>query len=958
MQPTPGASSPPDGVPVDLPGNSLSSYDPKDRLRRKSADAKPVPPLSAWSIDHVEKPAGGEAPSPEAGEAAPITFHLRRIIGRGGMGEVWEAVQSSLGRVVAVKRLKADLLEAASSKPGRKELHLEAFRQEALTTAHLDHPNIVPVYDLGQDDDGRPLMAMKLIRGESWHNVIHRDWKALSPVDLLGKHIPILLDVAQAVSFAHARGVVHRDLKPGQVILGEFGEVLLSDWGLAVVFDPKALALAEQSVSADHLPTPTTASSPAGTPAFMAPEQTEKTAARVGPWTDIYLLGGILYFLLTLKPPHDAPSARDSFLKAKLGDPRPPREAAGKREVCPELADLAMEAMRPNPEERVPSAKAFVERLEDYLTGATRRRQSVAITKAVGERLAEGPLAYCDYSECLAELSKASALWEANPDIVPLRSSASASFAEAAIANRDLVLARTMADTVESEELRTQTAARVDEAEERFRRRERQRRTALTAVRVLLVVVGALMVLGYLKVSHQRGIAEAERDRARLAGEEALKAREDAQELVNFMLTDLRDSLLPLGQMEPLQRVGEKVIAYFEGQPAAQMAGDTERECALAYRTMGFLERDLGDTNAALELFERYRECSVHMAEEDPGDVACLRQLAQSESLIAQVMRIQGDIDKARAHFAQGLKARWQYLLLERGEALDPALASFDTKLIEDAIHGRIADEDVQAVVEKVTGTLLAMARELEGDDEWAIEISYALQYLAQGAKARGLLEDALRLHELALEVRSGIRSGAFGYNDPRYFLLAGRVEVARAAQEVDDHDLADAHLMAALEIAQEAEREPKASPEWDNILSATLGRAAQLRLAQDQRDEALEYAQRALELAVATARQDPDNSRWGVNLASQYGGRGLAFLRQGLLDRARGDFGDALARMLEWTARDPRNSEWRRLLEGMLADYQQLGKAYAEAGNDQASREVEAEVAEARAKLEGLSGA
>src|SRR5690606_27095573 len=150
-------------------------------------------------------------------------------------------------------------------------------------------------------------------------------------------------DVAQAVAFAHSRGIVHRDLKPGQVMIGSFGETLLMDWGLAVFVgagesaDPADPAAMPQLFPADP-PTRGSASHPAGTPALMAPEQTRHDASGIGPWTDIYLLGGSLYWLLTGAYPHKAKAAVEAMRLAMIGDIVPPSQRAPEGRSVP--ADL------------------------------------------------------------------------------------------------------------------------------------------------------------------------------------------------------------------------------------------------------------------------------------------------------------------------------------------------------------------------------------------------------------------------------------------------------------------------------------------------------------------------------------------------------------------------------------------------------------------------------------------
>jgi serine/threonine protein kinase len=180
--------------------------------------------LSVWKTNS----GAGEINMPKNAAA----FRLIRRIGRGGMGEVWEAVQVSLNRAVAVKRVVTHGKASDSTAARTRD-----FMMEALVSARLEHPNIVPVHDLGRDEAGAPLLAMKLVKGASWETRIREEFETLPPEQFLSRHIPTLIAVAQAVAFAHTRGVVHRDIKPSQVMLGDYGEVLLMDWGLAVVLD-------------------------------------------------------------------------------------------------------------------------------------------------------------------------------------------------------------------------------------------------------------------------------------------------------------------------------------------------------------------------------------------------------------------------------------------------------------------------------------------------------------------------------------------------------------------------------------------------------------------------------------------------------------------------------------------------------------------------------------------------
>ena len=279
-----------------------------------------------------------------AGLDANIALH--RTIGEGGMGIVHLGTQATLGRHVAVKTLRDDTKDLDAT--------LRILR-EAWVTGALEHPNVVPVYDVGVDAGGSPIIIMKRIEGRSWSELMRApdDIKArFSSTDPLEWNLRILENVCNAVQFAHSKNILHRDLKPENVMIGGFGEVYLLDWGIAVslVEDPSG-----------RLPPLSQATDVAGTPCYMAPEMLAGDPDLLGVRTDVYLLGAIFYEIFAGAPPHEGDNVQAMIASVVLSEPKFPAH------FPQEARAICSRAMSRDPQDRYEDVQAMRDAIAAYL---------------------------------------------------------------------------------------------------------------------------------------------------------------------------------------------------------------------------------------------------------------------------------------------------------------------------------------------------------------------------------------------------------------------------------------------------------------------------------------------------------------------------------------------------------------------------------------------------------------
>ena len=334
-----------------------------------------------------------------SGLRLPARYRDLGVIATGGFGEVRRVFDRHLERVVAMKLLLPDIADS-------EQVQIR-FLTEAKLTAGLEHPGIVPVYDWGQLLDGRLWFTMREVRGQTLRHLIDELHASRGPDDFretpsgwtFRRLVDAFARICQAVAFAHRRGVVHRDLKPDNVMVGELGEVMVMDWGLGLRVGAVGLTNGGGELVSDHEgppsgrgdETPTSERSASitqygqvlGTPSYMSPEQARGDRHLHGLPSDVYALGAILYHLLAGRKPYEG-SKYEVLRQVRRGPPPPLAGVLVGRTVPSELVAICEQAMQRAIDDRYPDAEAMAREVLAWLDGVRRREQALAVLARAG----------------------------------------------------------------------------------------------------------------------------------------------------------------------------------------------------------------------------------------------------------------------------------------------------------------------------------------------------------------------------------------------------------------------------------------------------------------------------------------------------------------------------------------------------------------------------------------------
>jgi serine/threonine-protein kinase len=619
-------------------------------------------------------------------------FRVLRPHAKGGLGAVFVALDTELLREVALKQI----LEKHADDPVSRQ----RFLLEAEITGGLEHPGIVPVYGLGTYGDGRPYYAMRFIKGDSLKDALdrfHADGGLKEDAGRrsleLRKLLRRFLDVCNAIEYAHSRGVLHRDIKPGNIIVGKHGETLVVDWGLA-----KPLGRAEPgSDTTERMLMPSSASGSAetlpgsalGTPAYMSPEQARGELDRLGPRSDVYSLGATLYCLLTGRLPFEGDDIGALLGKVQLGEFARPRQLDPA--LDPALEAVCLQAMALEPGDRYGSCRALAEDVERWMADEPVKAWSEPWTRTVLRWLtrhragvtaaaAAGIVALVGLAVVAAMQAQGRAVLE--------------------IKNRELAAANVKVQArydLAVEAIKTFHTG----VSEDFLLKEDQfrdlRNRLLKSASEFYERLGALLKAGTDLASRQ-ALLQANYEVAALA--EKVGRKDDALAMHRLVLAgraalarepgagagvavDLARSLLAVGEvLEATGKAGEARAAYERAGAAVSAPGgaaplDSAARAALAAseRRRGWLLYSIGQTADGLAAQERARDLQDALAEADPRDKDVQYERARTYSEI-------GNILSSTGRSAEALKAYQAALAIRQKLADDhPPVTEFRSRL-------------------------------------------------------------------------------------------------------------------------------------------------------------------------------------------------------------------------------------------------------------------------------------
>ncbi len=589
-------------------------------------------------------------------------YEVLRLHAVGGMGQVWVARDPAIGREVALKDLRPQRAGHSSSR--------RRFAEEARITGQLEHPNIVPVYTLSDGGDGRsPFYTMKFLRGRTlsaaageYHT--RRAAGTAGPLDLrtlLGAFI----GVCNALAYAHSRGVIHRDLKGANVLLGEYGEVVVLDWGLAkTVAQPDAGSLPSVDPTIGVGRDETVHGSILGTPAFMPPEQAEGRLDEINERSDVYGLGAILYEILTGQPPFSGANASD-ILRKVLRDPPIAPQSIVPGTPRP-LEAICLKALSKAPADRYSSARELTDDVQRYLADEPVTADREPVLERFGRRARRNRTLVAAVAVAAAVLI---------PGLVVFAEVERRNANQLGAKEKDARDARDLAETRLAQTIDTWHTQVIDVQNEldyqgisplfrqKLVRTARDRLTDVLAGRPLDARTGHMLAAVHFDIISttltrgQTEVAAQEWENARRIVEEALRADPTGVDA----LRDMANLHLLQGDIQQRQKNPRAALEAYEkaGAGLEALPGEGQKDPRLRLDRFQLAERQaavlaqLGQSGQARKVREEALARLRAQVQDNPEDVRAAQELLRALTATADAMRADSAIDAARMLLAE-----------------------------------------------------------------------------------------------------------------------------------------------------------------------------------------------------------------------------------------------------------------------------------------------------------------
>jgi eukaryotic-like serine/threonine-protein kinase len=836
-----------------------------------------------------------------ASSADAMRFRVLRPHAQGGLGAVFVALDGELHREVALKQI----LDAHADDPNSRQ----RFLLEAEITGGLEHPGIVPVYGLGAYADGRPYYAMRFIRGDSLKQAIdgfHRDVSLKTDPGRRSLELRTLLrrftDVCNAIEYAHSRGVLHRDIKPGNVIVGKHGETLVVDWGLARakgraddVADTGETTLIPSSASGSSETLPGQAM---GTPAYMSPEQARGNLDALGPRSDVYSLGATLSCVLTGKAPFEG-DVVDVIRKVQAGELTPPRKVDSS--IDPALEAVCLKAMALKPADRYASCRALAEDVERWAadepvsaypepSGRRARRWAkrnrTAVTAAVVALVAS-----------LAGLGAVAAVQTQ---------------AKAALAAKNLELTRANALVTKAN---TDLAAANAKVEARFNLAREAIRSFQDGVNEDDMLKGS--ELKGLRNKLLRSAAGFYEKLEKLLQGQSDRASRAILAQSYFELGELTEKI---GIRPEALAVHRKAMAIRRELATGPDADATAKlDLARSLNVAGVLSHYTGDSAGALSAFEEARDRAAPLADAPGAPDAARDVFGISNFRIGWLHSLTGKP-------AEGLESYRRALAIRRKLADDnPTVTEFRGRLADSYHNIGVLQSDTGQTAEALDSfrRALAIQQKLADDNPavtgFQIDLAYSHNNIGLVQMPTGHTAEALESCRRALAIQRKLVDDHPAVTEFRNLLAVSHNYIGFLQRETGQTAKALDSFRRALAIQQKLADDNPAVTRFRSDLAQSHNYIGVVQSETGQTPEALESNRRALAIRQKLADDNPAVTRFRHDLADSFLSIGSLRLNSGQLAEAVEEFAQEAAIREKLAGDNPSFSNYRKDLANCL---------------------------------------